>query len=503
MIGSRLGNPKNVEIDSKKFLELQAKISTAMTRMYKKPENGGNPFLFGFAAAKDHELRRTFGTFEREFTTAATDGHKFFWNPEFLDGLTTDGVMYVMEHEVLHLVLFHCQRGKGKNPIVWNIAIDYVCNAAIMHDFGMQRPDGKKRKGDPFTESELGKPIKIDDFIKVLDKQKKIVIELNDLIAHPPVDQAKATKLLEQLFKKKKKKGAAESKGNPFGDISLYGKSPEEIYNRLMDHWPPQLNLPSQKCDGEGDGASGSGDTQDGGDGMDTMGMTDEHVPATVSKQEVQAQVVQAADFASKLRGTVSDEVKSFLEELSAPRVSFTDLVRNAMYRKVIDAGKNNDWKHLRRRYINMGLYLPRRYMHRPHFLAMLDTSGSMNESDMAYGVSQLLALKGCSGVVVPVDAAPHWESASEIVKVDAVSLSRKVNVVGRGGTTFAEFFRDYPKKLGIGFDVVIVMTDSYIDNIPVELKPRNCEVVWVLTTNNTEFKPPFGRVAHLRNDHM
>jgi len=490
MIGSRLSNPKNIDITPEKFSELQAKISTAMNKMYKIPENGGNPFLFGYAASKDHELRRSFGTFERPFKTAATDGKKFYWNDEFLDELSVEEIMIVMEHEATHVVLFHCSRGKEKNKIIWNIATDYICNASIIHDFEFIRENGKKRKGTPFNSPGLGKPLPFKEFLKQLDEQKAL-IEQNEAATSigKPMTVNELTKKLKKMMSKGKKNIKPDEK-RMFADQSLYGRSPESVYNEIQDHWPP--DPPKNK----------NGDKScDDGEGQDASGMTDEHIPTVVNKQEVQADVARAAEFSSKMRGSLSAEVQSFLVELSSPSVSFTDLVRNAMYRKVIDAGKNNDWKHLRRRYINMGLYLPRRYMHVPRFLAMLDTSGSMHETDMAYGISQLLALKGCEGIVVPCDSAPKWQDAVKIDKVDVHALQSKVKVVGRGGTTFADFFRDYPTKIGKNFDVVIVLTDSYCDNIPIQYKPKNCEVVWVVTSNNIEFKPTFGRVAHVRQE--
>jgi predicted metal-dependent peptidase len=191
------------------------------------------------------------------------------------------------------------------------------------------------------------------------------------------------------------------------------------------------------------------------------------------------------------------------LGELKKPTLKFTDIVRCALLKKVQDAGLNNDWKCIRRRFLgtNPKMYLPRRYMHKPRWLAMLDTSGSMNEDDMSYGISQLQVLgNNTEGYVIPCDAVPHWAGVHRVEK--ATDLKR-TKVVGRGGTVFDEFFRDFPKHLGTDFDVIVVLTDGDCGTVPYELRPRNMDVVWVLTRNNTNFKPSFGRVAPLRVDRL
>jgi predicted metal-dependent peptidase len=189
------------------------------------------------------------------------------------------------------------------------------------------------------------------------------------------------------------------------------------------------------------------------------------------------------------------------LGELKKPTLKFTDIVRSALLRKVQDAGVNNDWRRLRRRYLstNPRQYLPRRYMHQPKWLAMLDTSGSMSDDDMAYGISQLQVLgNNTEGYVIPCDATPHWKGVHKVENADDL---KRTKVVGRGGTVFDEFFRDFPKHLGTNFDLIIVLTDGDCGTVPLSLRPKGIDVVWVLTRNNKDFRPEFGRVAPLRND--
>jgi predicted metal-dependent peptidase len=166
--------------------------------------------------------------------------------------------------------------------------------------------------------------------------------------------------------------------------------------------------------------------------------------------------------------------------------------------KKIQDAGLLNDWKRMRRRWLaaTPRQYLPKRHTHKPRWLAMLDTSGSMSQDDLIYAVSQLKALGNTEGYIICCDASPDWKS---ITKISHVNDLKHTKIVGRGGTIFDEFFRDYAKNVGNEWDCVIVLTDGYCGTVPLELKPRGVDVVWVLTNYQPDWKQPFGRKAPLR----
>jgi len=63
--------------------------------------------------------------------TACTDGRRVMYNPKFLTPMTDGQVNFVLMHEVLHILLLHCSRGRGKDPQLWNIAADMIVNDAL------------------------------------------------------------------------------------------------------------------------------------------------------------------------------------------------------------------------------------------------------------------------------------------------------------------------------------------------------------------------------------
>ena len=63
----------------------------------------------------------------------ATDSKHLFYNPGWLDELTTvdDEVDFVTAHEVMHCALGHCARRGTRDPDRWNQACDHVVNLLL------------------------------------------------------------------------------------------------------------------------------------------------------------------------------------------------------------------------------------------------------------------------------------------------------------------------------------------------------------------------------------
>lgn len=501
-LNQRLTDPYGV-ISGSQLNTLDQKLSECMTSMYRQPKNGGNPFLFALAITKIHQIRVDPETAKKilEETgnvvpsipckTAATDGKMFFWHPEFLAKLDKNELTTVMEHECFHVVFFHSVRMIAATARIRNWALDYVVNAVIEKNH--------KETGRPGTlwGGNLGKPILFKDLLAHIDG--KI-----------------------EAFKE------GEDEARIFADISLYGRSPESIYDEIMEHWEksprkckkcgalsldPKTGKPKKKgkppfvssdpskhvcpdCGTELNPSEGEGD------GM--PGSLDGHIDSNVSKQDVQNEVMRAVETTKSMRGMVPSEIEEFIGELMKPSLKFTDIVLSDCMRKSQEAGTRNDWLRPRRRWLaaETPQYLPKRFTHKSRWLAMLDTSGSMGQKDLIFGVSQLLVLanRNTDGIIVPCDAKVYWKDAVEVKNSQDLT---KAKTTGRGGTVFDDFFAQFPSELGTDFDAIIILTDGDCGNIPMNLKPRGIPVTWVLTRYHSNWKPSFGRTAPLRIEKM
>lgn len=88
--------------------------------------------------------------------TACTDMKKILFCPDFALRLSQDEIVFVLIHELMHCVLKHCVRGKGRLHFVYNISCDIVVNSIILEAMGKKEfsvdgtdvmhlaPDGKE-----------------------------------------------------------------------------------------------------------------------------------------------------------------------------------------------------------------------------------------------------------------------------------------------------------------------------------------------------------------------
>lgn len=484
---ARLQDPDNVAESPRQLSELQRKISNTMTRLFRDPKNGGNPFLFALAGPKVHFLARNVGG--RPLETAATDGKNFYWSPSFLASLDSDQVSTVMSHESYHILFFHCDLGRiaGKNPNHWNIAVDYVVNGVIEYD---HRKSGREAKYKLWT-SPIGTAIPLVDLLQWISGKLDKLPD-HGCFADPSCHGMSPEMIYDQivLCELKSPRRCKEHQGgcgamsmDPKTGLSTFGPGPQDPALPEGTPWGPSC---CPKC-----GAPPR---------YSPFAPMDSHIPSGMTKDEVMGDMMRAADQAEQMnRGTIPSDVQDALGELKKPTLQPHDVIRHAFQRKAIDVGNKNDWKRFRRRGMAQTppVYQPKKYDFKPKWVALVDCSGSMSDLDIANGVKEL-AVTGddTEGYMVPCDAIPYWD---KMVRITRASDLKRTQVVGRGGTVFDEFFRQLPKKFGT-VDLVVIITDGDCGTIPTNLNPR-CDVLWLIT-NKKEFKPSFGRVIQLNRVH-
>lgn len=66
-----------------------------------------------------------------DIDTAATDMLTLYYNPEFIESLDDEVVLFVLAHEVMHIALAHGMRLGKRHPFLWNVAADYAINLVL------------------------------------------------------------------------------------------------------------------------------------------------------------------------------------------------------------------------------------------------------------------------------------------------------------------------------------------------------------------------------------
>ncbi len=74
--------------------------------------------------------------------TAATDGRNIYYNREFIASLKKEEIIFLLGHEILHCVYDHLGRRGGRDPKLWNMAVDYIVNYTLTKERIGKMPQG-------------------------------------------------------------------------------------------------------------------------------------------------------------------------------------------------------------------------------------------------------------------------------------------------------------------------------------------------------------------------
>ena len=66
--------------------------------------------------------------------TAAVDGRNLYFNTQFFNAMSNKEIEFVVAHEILHMVFDHLGRREERNPMLYNIAADYIVNNTLVRD---------------------------------------------------------------------------------------------------------------------------------------------------------------------------------------------------------------------------------------------------------------------------------------------------------------------------------------------------------------------------------
>jgi len=478
-------------------MALSPKTTTIVTKL------GGDPFFYALISSIQHVATDI-------LPTAATDGKCFYWNPSFILKLSPIGVRIVACHEALHASYMHPNRRGGREPKLWNLAVDYIVHKFIIDDFARRQPitdflnfcngpdntlgvDGAAA----IFKKHLGDYITLQDFKMIVDKYKtkdslpkELLEKIKDVLGEggntinlpsPDIDtlDAETKKTLERRDRRK---------------MSFYMDpaipedlaTPEKIYEYLK-----QIKDSMDQSFG-----AGMGDTIFEAMGGATL---DEHFDSSVEESEMAKRIYDAMQVAKQSAGTVPAGMEGELEELSQPVLRWQENIRSRI-RRISDGNQKTDWTRFKSRHLFFGVITPKKISYTTKFHALCDTSGSMGDDDIAFAVSQIMAFKDKAfGTLVPADADVYWDKALKLDTINQQEL-KKFKVQGRGGTVFKIFFEEYKQKLGEA-DFLVVLTDGYLS--ADDYYDPKVPVYWIITSHNPDFNPPFGKVFHLYNDRL
>ncbi len=388
-------------------------------------------------------------TIDEECETAATDGIRIYFGPDFLENLTDSQIDIVMMHEILHVALQHCSRYGDFEPEKFNIACDIVVNSLILESMGGNR--------------------------------KNIHLGQYGELMHETPDGKEGAKF-----------------------------TAEEVYAMLpaMNGKKSKNKMPGSKVKGNGGGSGGKNGGSGGSDDSDSNGngVFDDHekwkntADDNTLREEWQKRILDAAEAVSirdpsDQRGLIPAFVKRLIEELRKPQTDWRSILNEFVQEEICDYSFSPP----DRRFGDSDFFLPdfnEKDETVKNILFMIDTSGSMSDDMITAAYSEVKGaidqfngkLEGLLGFFDAAVIPPTPFSDEDEFMV--------IKPKGGGGTDFEVIFKyvddhmtDEPPAS------IIILTDGYAP-FPDEEKANGIPVLWLL--NNKDVEPPWGKIARI-----
>ena len=382
-----------------------------------------------------------------DIPTAATDGHAIFYNPDWLGTMPPDHIIFVLAHEVEHIVRLHCLRRGSRNPMLWNAAADHRINLDLINA-GLKGP--------------------VDEHGRFMG-----------LADHKYLNDAKWS--AEAIYRD------IESESGGGGDGGGDGNSPGEQ---------------------EGRGSGGMPKTPSGADNIfdgDVMEPTGEDgEPLTAQEQDELDRVVRgriltavAQAKAKKDIGAIPAHLRGLLAELTQPKVDWRHELREFVR---ATSSEDTSWNRLNRRVRHRGLKLPSLHSEKVGGLGIiLDTSGSCHQEIVpclseVVGIAAMVKPERIVVLFIDTHIQAEVITDADNFEADMGDLLREPPM--GGGTNLIPAFQRL-EELG-DFDAVICLTDLWT---PWPESFEFGDVTLFVDTDAGDKVEPFGRkVAYTRD---
>lgn len=366
--------------------------------------------------------------------TAYTNGHKICFNHKFLEDLSNDELDFVMMHEIMHIVLKHCFRGRRLDGELFNIACDIVVNSNILKSCNM-------------------------------DKSKITLKKYGEAMHLAPNQQEGYLYTAEEVYEMlKRQSGQSGGKG---------GSS-------------------NSKKGALGKGKNGNNSsTIDDHSKWEIIEGDDEYIIDEWEQRLLNA--AEAIENKEKITGVgdVPLGALRLVNKIRDGRVNWRVLLNDFLSFEVNDYSFTPPDK----RYDDF--FLPdfnELDITTLKVMFFIDTSGSMDDDELAMAYSEVKgALDQYNGKIIGKLGFFDYNLYEPIEFCDTEELL-KIKPKGGGGTSFHVVF-NYLQKLDEKPAAVIILTDGYAE-FPNEAARDKIPVIWLI--NNDEVTPPWGIVARL-----
>lgn len=404
-------------------------------------------------------------------TTAWTDGKVLAFNPVYINALSSDALVGLTAHLVLHTALRHHTRRGDRDPSVWNMACDHTINWVLI-GAGLRLPEGYLDDPD---------------------------------LRHLPVETVYERLLSRQ--NQEEGRGASDPGQGDKGDgQEMEGDGPDgDRVDGDADTTGETGSAAAGEDDGEAAGEAGedpaSSETENtgGGDPGGTGEVRDAADPGDGGDGEKDSAALDAMVARALLQDRDAGSLPAEIERMVRQTLESGQDWRMLLSRFIDTTGRSDyAWSPPNRRYLHQGLYLPSvRSEEADQIVVVVDTSGSIADQELALfcdEVSAVLAAFPGELLVLGCDTV-----VGTVLRLDRTDLPITPQFTGGGGTDFRTPFR-WLEQEGILPRCLIYFTDLACDKYPA---PPAFPVLWAAcgTEPETSGPPPFGDVVRITGE--
>ena len=367
--------------------------------------------------------------------TAAVDGRYLYYNTQFFNAMNNKEIEFVIAHEILHMVFDHLGRREERNPMLYNIAADYIVNNTLVRD----------RIGTKPSIVDCYQDFKYDGWT--------------------------SEEVYEELFEEAKKNG-------------------EEFLNELGEMLDEHLDM---NGDNEGEG-SGDPEEEKDANGNSVSKKKPKFSKEDIKqiKDQIKENVLSSAQAAGA--GNVPAGVERMIRELTEPKMNWRELLRQQIQSTI-----KSDYTFMRpsRKGWHTGAVLPgMNFDETIDVCIALDMSGSIGNAQAADFLGEVKGImdeyKDYKIKIWCFDTEVYGE---DDFSADDGREITDYEIKGGGGTDFMANWR-YMHENNIQPKKFLMFTDGYAWDSWGE--DDYCDTVFVIHSHHDKnLQAPFGQTAH------
>lgn len=375
--------------------------------------------------------------------TTATDARGFFYNPEYIDGLSLAQTQFMLAHEALHCALSHFARRGHRIKHRWDLACDFAINPLLVEEGLTPPPDAV-----------------------IMDQYKGMTAEE----IYPLIEENDETETLDQhVYDSTSEGGGTGGAGKipprPDNEDAGEGKREDIDHSAAGGREAKQDDSGSGEAERERENATAD---------QPSPLTPDERETLSIQWQQRMAGAAQQAMQAGKFGGTLA----RMIDHLLQPQIPW-----RMMLARFLSSLSRDDFSYMRPSRREGDAIFPSLRSAQVDLAVAVDTSGSIKHGEINEFLSEVNAIKGqirARITFLPCDASLPDDAPWVFEPWEAFEMPERIH--GGGGTDFRPVF-DWLQLHDTAPDLLVYFTDA---QGPFPESPPGFPVVWLVKGKGT-----------------